>query len=460
MKSYITLILACIALWSCEKEQAKVDYVVLSGKIENLKGGTMWMLNFDGWERYINVKDDGTFLDTIHIEKPGAYLIDFEKKRSEIYMSNNANIQLYSDAKDFINTLNFQGDYQSLNNHYAKKAVSNNAFFPQMEAIYTLNAEACKERLQEHYVVPFLESLETVTGISDSLRTLEKNNIQYAYLGKLNWFKSYHPRFTKNEDYKAPEWLEKEANDFSLDRAEDLQYSTAYFLELSGHVSGEASKLMKKDSLKYWDAHTKVVANIKNEAIKNHFLFSRFRNSISVTKNKKEVFDTYLSKNTDESYKKRAAALYQEAVKLEPGQPSPKFVNYENHAGGTASLDDFKGKYVYIDIWATWCGPCKRQIPYLEKIEEQYHGKDIEFVTISVDYKKDYNKWKQMVTEKEMKGIQLVAPDAFNSEFISAFNIQGIPRFILVDPQGNLITARAPLPSDEKLIDLFNELKI
>ena len=70
------------------------------------------------------------------------------------------------------------------------------------------------------------------------------------------------------------------------------------------------------------------------------------------------------------------------AKKLE-GIASPTF-NFENHKGGMTKLEDFKGKYVYIDVWATWCAPCRAEIPYLKKIEENYHNDDIVFVRISV----------------------------------------------------------------------------
>ena len=67
---------------------------------------------------------------------------------------------------------------------------------------------------------------------------------------------------------------------------------------------------------------------------------------------------------------------------LPKGAPSPSFVDYENYNGGKTSLADLKGKYVYIDVWATWCGPCKAEIPSLKKIEKEYHGKNIAFVSV------------------------------------------------------------------------------
>jgi len=151
------------------------------------------------------------------------------------------------------------------------------------------------------------------------------------------------------------------------------------------------------------------------------------------------------------------------------GKPSPQFVNYENYAGGTTSLNDLKGKYVYVDIWATWCGPCIAEIPYLKKTENEYHGKNIEFVSISVDNGRGYKEktvaaskegWKNMIAEEGMSGIQLFADNAWESDFIKGYRIQSIPRFVLIDPNGNVLDADAPRPSSPRLKILFNSLNL
>ena len=128
---------------------------------------------------------------------------------------------------------------------------------------------------------------------------------------------------------------------------------------------------------------------------------------------------------------------------------------------------------MYFDIWATWCAPCKVEIPFLKEIEKKYHGKNIEFVSISVDDGRGYRAatreeaaaaskdgWKQMIVDMELGGTQLFSDKAWQSDFIVNYQIQGIPRYILVDPDGNIVTADAPRPSSDKLIELFNELKI
>ena len=136
---------------------------------------------------------------------------------------------------------------------------------------------------------------------------------------------------------------------------------------------------------------------------------------------------------------------------------APNF-DYENAKGGKTSLESLKGKYVYIDVWATWCGPCRAEIPSLKKVEEKYHGKNIEFVSISVDVEKDHEKWKTFVKEKELGGTQLYADKNWLSDFIKAFNINSIPRFILIDPKGNVVDADAARPSDPRLQEQLSGL--
>ena len=146
---------------------------------------------------------------------------------------------------------------------------------------------------------------------------------------------------------------------------------------------------------------------------------------------------------------------------LAVGEKSPVFDNYRNHAGGTTSLADFKGKYVYIDLWATWCKPCKAEIPHLEKLSKEYKGKNIEFVSISTDYKKDWPKWEAMVKENHMEGIQLLADNDFKSDFVHAYRVDGIPRFIIIDPEGNIVNHNAPRPSyRDQLLPILETLDI
>lgn len=184
--------------------------------------------------------------------------------------------------------------------------------------------------------------------------------------------------------------------------------------------------------------------------------------------------DTSYFKDDNENFEKMRVAyskFYEDrqALKKElaKGTPSPSFENFENYKGGKTSLKDFRGKYVYIDIWATWCGPCKVEIPFLKELEQRFHGRNIEFVSISVDderrsgtMEKAHKAWGTMVADKNLSGVQLFTGNGWKADFIKKYKIDGIPRFILIDPKGNIVDPDAPRPSSSKITELLRELGV
>jgi thiol-disulfide isomerase/thioredoxin len=163
-----------------------------------------------------------------------------------------------------------------------------------------------------------------------------------------------------------------------------------------------------------------------------------------------EVYKNYMSKAKNQSLRESIATAYKNYKALERNAPAPNFV-YRDINEKIISLKQLKGKYVYIDIWATWCGPCKMEIPHLTKLEKEYAGKNIHFVSLSVDKQKDKAAWEKYVRGNHLIGIQLMADKDFQSDFIKKFNITYIPRFILIDPAGKIVDANALRPSDQAL---------
>ena len=127
--------------------------------------------------------------------------------------------------------------------------------------------------------------------------------------------------------------------------------------------------------------------------------------------------------------------------------------SYPNQSDKMISLSSFKGSIVYVDVWATWCGPCIAEIPSLEKLQKDYEDKDIVFLSVSVDT--DKNAWDKMLVDDHLGGVQLWA-DGW-SEITKSYAIFGIPRFILVDKTGTLISVDAPRPSSNEIRSLIEE---
>lgn len=155
-----------------------------------------------------------------------------------------------------------------------------------------------------------------------------------------------------------------------------------------------------------------------------------------------------------EEQRQRMERIIQEGGEKAAPLPAADF-SFSDREGKVVSLSDFKGKVVYVDVWATWCVPCRMEILPMIALEKEYHGQDIVFMSVSVDAQKDHAKWERFITANEMKGVQLFAGnDATKIKL--PYGITGIPRFILVGKDGSLIEKDAPRPSSSEIRATLN----
>ncbi len=126
---------------------------------------------------------------------------------------------------------------------------------------------------------------------------------------------------------------------------------------------------------------------------------------------------------------------------------APDFT-FSDRNGKGYRLSDMRGKVLYIDCWATWCGPCCREIPFLEKRVEEYKGNDkVRFVSISVDSNKEA--WEKKLDKDKPEWEQFIVNGEENKIMSKAYGISGIPRFILINPDGTIADGDAFRPSNE-----------
>lgn len=137
------------------------------------------------------------------------------------------------------------------------------------------------------------------------------------------------------------------------------------------------------------------------------------------------------------------------------GADFPAEVVLETSDGEVVDFSAFKGKFVYVDLWASWCGPCCKEVPYLQALEKEFEDGDVVFVSISTDV--DTDSWKAKMKELDMHGNQLHDRDGNLSKVL---NVGGIPFFVIYDKEGRLHTYGAQRPSTgEPLKQFLRELK-
>ncbi|WP_316791128.1 TlpA disulfide reductase family protein [Pedobacter frigoris] len=137
--------------------------------------------------------------------------------------------------------------------------------------------------------------------------------------------------------------------------------------------------------------------------------------------------------------------------KIENGNIAPQF-SYADVNGKKYGPDDFKGKYLLIDFWASWCGPCRQEIPNLKQLYGKYHDKGLEILGVSIDAKPDA--WKKALAEEQMSWSQVNAPDS--KKLMNDYLFSGIPFMVMVDKEGKIVEKNLRGESlDKKLKEIF-----
>jgi thiol-disulfide isomerase/thioredoxin len=135
------------------------------------------------------------------------------------------------------------------------------------------------------------------------------------------------------------------------------------------------------------------------------------------------------------------------------GKKAPDF-RVVNLRDSVTTLSGFAGRYVVLDLWATWCQPCKREAPFFEELAELYTDLDLAFASVSIDEQKQ--RWMMEAAQKKNKVVQLWATHA-KEDFEEKLAVNSIPRFILLDPRGNIINAEMPLPSSPEFEEILKK---
>ncbi len=360
-------------------------------------------------------------------------------------------INLKSDGKSekFTTSGNRLPENQFINNmaansNYETYLLENNGYEMKPKAFANEVMRLWQKEVEEvdHFI-----TAENLKPAEDFI-SLQKKLVSIRYLKLLDikfpqWFRVYHP----NEKLEFPKSIDSIRNTVNYYDSSLLSYPV--YRDIVTEYFQQTQKLSSSNDTAYI---IKASRALTPGAFRNYLIYNRIKEAIGRTRDslKRKILVTeYLAFITDSKMQQQLLAQNQLLNSLHRGKPAPDFKTTALNKD-TFALADFKGRYVVIDVWATWCAPCKVQSPNFERLAEQFTNPNIAFVALSID--DNQQKWK-FEANKSSSVLQLIADD--KNVFGKSFGIESIPRFMLLGPDGKIINVQMPYPSDPEFEEIL-----
>ena len=450
----IVSILSFIILNNCSSDY-KNSEIIFSGNIKNCTDKVVIVSNYNSTMREeFPIDSSGYFKAKVSVSKDGYYFFKIGRPYAKVRFKKGKDVHVNLDANDFFKSRNFSGELKVENNFNVKKSALRSTLIGDSKDYFVVPLDEFLPKIKKTKDEVF--SLIEKSRLSLKDKELEKRIAKYDYLQTYNNYQKFYSYHKKSKADLPDDYYEPIIG-MDLDDDEMFRHSSAYRNLIIATFRQSSSLAMSSDStISLIEFVKNRISGIKSVYTREQFASMLLRNMKQDNINIHEDYQEILPLFTTDRMKNRLSEKYQSALETVSGKKSIDF-NYEDFSGGQKTLNDLKGKIVYIDVWATWCGPCLKEIPSLKVLVNEYSDKKIEFVSISIDHKKDYEKWREMVSEKNVGGLQLYDSEGLNSSFMKAFNVGLIPRFIMLDEEGKIITSNAPRPSSDDVRSFINK---
>jgi thiol-disulfide isomerase/thioredoxin len=467
MKKLLLLALALISINIVFAQKPKP--FILQGQLKNFKSTQVFLtltdINKPTVVDTINVSADGNFyLKTYKVTKPQLALFSRNdaKFNTDLFVSPGYTLTFSAECNDY-NTV-----------HTTKKvtgygAIPNQFLFKRDSIVYR-----SKNTLNwfELNTPDFLSFEKTRMQMLDSLSKLiftKKNlsDLATSFFYKMTQLdKKYEQldRFTSHT-LNNPEFTYQRSVDFVTNNCGKNAFANLYdpanltalsyfiFMRDGYYVYLRKMNCKKADTVcgnqTYYPDCVKLIADNYKGAIKQLTLYNFIYNGLAFSRSFEGInllrltFPPYIA-TLDKAQQQKLNTLmvskYDELLKTQINKPAPAFTAVDT-LGKHYSFENFKGKVILFDLWASWCGPCRQMTPYLEKLVEKYKN-DNRLVFVSIAVNDQYKRWLNAMAEDKPTWLQLYDNEGKVAQNYSA---NSIPKLVVINKQGNITTFDAPI---------------
>ncbi len=457
--------------------QNPVQPLVIQGKLSNSAEKMLKIFFEDANDKLlmdtIRLNDSGEFyLKTYKIAKPQRTSIQQNNTQiNRIYVAPGYDLHITGDAIDYVNlskTKKITGIGAETNQYRVKLdsiLVARNdktawyelktdeliLFLKKSKALEDslLNVVFNKPAKQDHYFNTFkkmidldnqslnfymlLQHLDLSKYNAAQMREMVSKNTPSAFSKGIS-----HDEYLVSEDYKS--WVLPLY--YAYEQRLDLLRDSAS-VKQPGYTLGKIKQLFAGKVRDYY----------LNRYVEKRIGSANSLEKLNIAQKEMRVFIDAMS---NPALKNNLAANFTEKklqlMQVQIGKPAPAFT-LPSDRGKVFNLADFKGKVIYIDLWASWCGPCRQEMPAYKKLSDKFKtNPQVAFVSIAVhDGEKE---WRNALKEEKPDWLQLYDKDGTVAQSYIAY---AIPKYILIDKEGKMLSFDAPGPGSVKAEQMINE---
>jgi len=468
MKTLSSFMVALVLFSMMACNRSNIDLVRISGTIENPTGDSVWVRLWNQFdvneisESYGALLDSaGRFEITFSLNNPHFAQFFDGNEVSPMYVSPGDDMTMHLDTKYFDETIQYQGIGSYENNYLAQKALKND---------YGINIYFLADSLDFNDYSHFLDSTrmeqeaffkKSIGNLSPEFISAERTNLFYRYPVLLSFaqYKNRKDTLILDQIFKVyKKYLDTKPEDSLSPRYITFLKILPYY-----HEYAFAERLSNREV--YDSVQLQLVVDQCNNFERNIVLGDLFNNMLAYRQNTdyfekyQTIFDQYV--DLPEIRNNILSKYTRLKSKLDKGIPSGaqltnlNRIEYENYQFSDI-IAQYKGRLVYLDFWASWCGPCKSEMPASIQLQRKYQGENISFVYFSTD--RDSVAWKKMITILQLTGDHFLLNKGINNEITEKYQLQYIPRYMLINQEGVVIDSDAMRPSNPEVIKNIDNL--
>jgi thiol-disulfide isomerase/thioredoxin len=488
MKTFINTIIMLLYAVSVSAQTAlNTDSVYIAGKITNHK-------NFTDAETVDVIIDNMAFHKQItyrgKINSDGTYRLAFLKTGMQdvmlkynnqievILVSPGDRMQLDFDAENYHSSLVFKGDGAQSNREYRAYqeefyADATLGYGGNRQNRHDILSAASKDKQPDEFKKfwadryvkenKFLTAYIKAHHLSPNFAKWVVTDLKYAYLKDVVQYPFKHPSLNGLDinSYTPPADFYDFVTEADLNNL-DATLSSSFGDLLYSYSGYLKQKMLGKSYVlnKAIDMYLAEKPGIKKDIMLSQAMFTMI--DLGAIEIVKQYLDRYMANTTDPGIRNCIVKAYTDQIDRIENYKIPISSQINNTPKSAADsvfsniIAKFPGKVVYVDFWATWCGPCRAEMPNSKKLKKELIGKDVVFVYLGVQCEEKL--WKAAIAEMDIDGEHFFVDDKGFGAMSEKFRISGIPHYMLVDKQGRVVDDNAKRPGNSQLKEEIEKL--